>query len=127
MSTSRCLKTHHLRTTERRLLLLCFQVVLIPSEEFRNAIGNLHLVLPAKIVQLCNIGEFAWSAIWFGRVELDVALKVNGLRYELRQLLDCNFLSRTNIDVAVPYFAQFGRFVRWSPLHRKPKSISRCR
>ena len=108
MYTNRYLRKRHFCTTERRLLPLCFQVVLIPSEEFRHAIGNLHLVFPAKIVQLCNIGEFAWCAIWFGGVELDVALKVNSLLCELGQLLDCNLLSRTNIDVAVPYFAQCG-------------------
>ena len=109
MSTNRYLRKHHFCATERReCLSLCFQVVLIPSEEFCNTIGNLHLVFPAKIVQLCNIGEFAWSAIWFGGIELNVALKVNSLRYKLRQLFDCNLLSRTNIDVAVPYFAQCG-------------------
>ena len=73
----------------------------VPVEEALYAVLDLHLMVPAKAVELLYGGELAHRAVGLGSVPLNTSLEADGAGDELCQLTDRDLLPRADIDMAV--------------------------
>ena len=58
-------------------------------------------MMPAEVVEFCNVDELTWSAVRFRLVPSQLTFESDGLDNELSQSLDGQLLTGTDIDMAV--------------------------